>query len=434
MDRTIPADRAPHRATLAASALVDSLGDGLYLAGSALFFTRGLGLSVGSVGLGLSVAGVLGLLGSSRLGRLADRFGPRGVLVAMMTGQGLSVAGYVLVGNVAGLVIAATLAALCRQGAQGARGALIGRFGGADASTLRSYLHAVTNVGIAAGAAAAGLAIARDTHTAYLTLILADVATFLVAAAIAATLPSVRPLPRDTHGATGRAVRDYRYLATTFLNGVVALQFVISGYLLPLWVLLHTHAPRWISSQLLMLNTVLIVLFQVRVSGRFKGLARSARAYWLGGLYIAGGCVLFGASTFGGTAAIATVLLLLAMVAASAGELLTLAGGFGISFALAPPAALGEYQAVWAAGSGAAFAVGPGLLTLICLKGGAGGWLALAAVMVASSVTLAAVASRTHIRTWPGRDGSAHSVEPTPPGANTPSSQTTHDGRAAHAS
>lgn len=394
MRRNSPSARSPQRAKLAVTALVDSVGDGLFLAGSALFFTRGLGLSVESVGLGLSIAGVLGLLGSAHLGRLADRFGPRELFVAMMVGQALAVTGYIFVSDVSGLVVTATVAALCRQGAQAARGALVGRFGGDDAATLRSYLHAAMNVGLAAGAALAGLAIARDTHTAYLVLVLADVATFVAAGLVALSLPRVEPLPAGTRAQGGRALRDRRYLLMVFLNAVMSLQFVVSGYLLPLWVLLGTHAPRWFASQLLLLNTVLIVVFQVRVSARFKGLVRAAQAYRLGGLYVGGAFVLFAAAGYGPTAWSAALLLVLAMVAASVGELFMSAGGFGISFAVAPLSALGEYQGVWAAGFGASVALGPGLLTLVCLKGGTAGWVALGVVMVCASTLMALSATR----------------------------------------
>jgi MFS family permease len=394
MRRSIPVERSPQRTKLAAIALVDSIGDGLFLAGSALFFTRGLGLPVGSVGLGLSIAGVVGLLGSAQLGRLADRFGPREVFVIMMAGQAIAVAGYVFVSGVSGLVVAAALAASCRQGAQAARGALVGRFGGEDAATLRSYLHAATNVGIAAGAALAGLAIARDTYAAYLVLVLADVATFLTAGLLAITLPRVRPLAPEAGPLARRALADRRYLAMVFLNAVMSLQFVVSGYLLPLWVVLGTNAPRWFASQLLLLNTVLIVLFQVRVSARFKGLVRAARAYRLGGLYVGAAFVLFAAAAHGRTPLGAALILVAAMVTASVGELFTSAGGFGISFAVAPAGAVGEYQGLWGAGFGASVALGPGLLTMVCLQGGTAGWVGLAALMVISSSVMAVTASR----------------------------------------
>jgi MFS family permease len=63
--------------------LVDATGTGLYLAGSALFFTQIIGLSAAQVGLGLSVAGVLGILSPIPFGKLADRWGPRAVLLLL---------------------------------------------------------------------------------------------------------------------------------------------------------------------------------------------------------------------------------------------------------------------------------------------------------------------------------------------------------------
>src|SRR5262249_58689599 len=61
---------------LALAALIDSTGTGLFMTGSAIYFTRVVGLSAAQVGLGLSVAGLVGLLGSVPIGVLGDRFGP----------------------------------------------------------------------------------------------------------------------------------------------------------------------------------------------------------------------------------------------------------------------------------------------------------------------------------------------------------------------
>ncbi len=382
------------RRVFAAAALVDSSGDGLYLAGSALFFTRGQGLSIATVGLGLSIAGVVGLAVAPVIGRLADRFGPRDVFVLLMVVQTLAVASYAVVHGLLALAFSASLAAICRQGAQAARGALIGQLAGAAAAQLRSYVHAVTNVGIAVGAALAGLAVARDTHSAYVALMLADAATFAVAAALVATLPR-RPLavrPADVRAAS--ALRDSRYVALTALNGLLALQFVVSGYLLPLWVVYHTHAPRWLASPLLLVNTGLIVLLQVRVSRRFAGLAGSARAYRLGGAALGTSFLLFATAAFAGGRLAATVWLLAAIVVASVAELLTLAGAFGVSFGLAPAHALGEYQGLWNVGSGASLAIGPGLLTAVCLRGGTWGWAGLAAVVTLAGGLAGLIARR----------------------------------------
>lgn len=379
------------RRTLAAAALIDSLGDGLYLAGSALFFTRGLGLPVAQVGLGLSIAGIIGLLVGAEIGRLADRFGPREVFVSLMILQTVAVAGYTIVTGLVLLVPMATIAAVCRQGAQAARGAMIGQVGGNDAATLRSYLHAVINVGIAGGAALAGLALAKDTHTAYVALMLADATTFTVAALIALLLPATPAATRTTGKSKRLALSDRRFVGLTALSGVLSLQFVISGYLLPLWVVLHTHAPRWLASPLLLLNTGLIVLLQVRVSTRYKGLHRAAIAVRIAGILLALACITFGTAHYSHSTLLATGVLLLAMAIASIAEVYTLAAAFGISFGMAPAHAIGEYQGVWNLGFGTAVAVGPGLLTLVVLEGGPIGWLGLGAVLLATALVMGSV-------------------------------------------
>jgi hypothetical protein len=77
---------------------------------------------------------------------------------------------------------------------------------------------------------------------------------------------------------------------------------------------------------------------------------------------------------------------------ASLAELLTLTGAFGVSFGLAPEHAVGEYQGVWNVGNGASLAIGPGLLSAVCLRGGTLGWAVLAvAVALAGWATSALV-------------------------------------------
>jgi hypothetical protein len=393
---------APRR-ILAAAALIDSLGDGLYLAGSALFFTRGLGLPVTQVGLGLSIAGIIGLLIGAEIGRLADRFGPREVFATLMLLQTLAVAGYVLVTGVVSLIAAATVAAVCRQGAQASRGAMIGQIGGDDAATLRSYLHAVINVGIAGGAALAGLALAKDTHAAYVTLMLADAATFTIAAVIALLLPATQAASRTVGKSRRLALSDRRFVELTALSGVLSLQFVISGYLLPLWVVLHTDAPRWLASPLLLLNTALIVAFQVRVSTKYKGLHRAAVAVRVAGALLALACVVFGTAHYSHSSLLAAGVLLTAMTIASVAELFFTTAAFGISFGLAPVHAVGEYQGVWNLGFGTSVALGPGLLTLVVLEGGPVGWYALGAVLLVTALVMGRVTTGAAIAAEPSQ-------------------------------
>ena len=68
---------------LVASSLIDWTGTGFYLAISAIFLTRSVGLSPGQVGIALAAAGGVAFAGSVHVGRLADRFGHREALVAL---------------------------------------------------------------------------------------------------------------------------------------------------------------------------------------------------------------------------------------------------------------------------------------------------------------------------------------------------------------
>jgi hypothetical protein len=252
----------------------------------------------------------------------------------------------------------------------------------------------VVNVGIAGGAACAALAIARDTHTAYLILMLVDAATFAVAGALVGTLPRLPVVPPPVGVRGGSALRDRRYAALMVLNGVLALQFVVSGYLLPLWVVYHTRAPGWLASPLLLVNTGLIVLLQVRVSRRFAGLLRSALAFRLGGPTLGISFLLFAVAAYAANPARAALWLVAAIVVASLAELLTLAGAFGVSFGLAPAHAVGEYQGVWNVGNGASLAIGPGLLTAVCLRGGTLGWAALAVAVTLAGWGISRIVGR----------------------------------------
>ena len=83
--------------TLAWATLVNTVGSGLWLAGVALFLTRGVGLSATSVGLGLTIAGLIGLSASVPLGRLADRWDPRSLRAVLQLAQAAVAASYLLV-------------------------------------------------------------------------------------------------------------------------------------------------------------------------------------------------------------------------------------------------------------------------------------------------------------------------------------------------
>ena len=329
---------------LLSSTLVNTTGDGLYIAGSALFFTRGLGLPVAKVGLGLTCAGIVGLTAGVPLGRLADRRGPREVLIAIQLVQAVAIGSYVLVGRSLGaFVLVATVCIAGMQGADAAKGALVGRLASADPVGLRAMLQSVSNIGISVGTVLAGLALAAGTHLAYQSLMLGDAASFLGGALLLLPVPQTQAAVHPSPGIGRRrwlALRDRPYVALTAANCVMALQFFVLAFAMPLWVIGHTRAPRWLVSPMLLTNTVLIVLLQVRFSRSTKTAGGGARSIRRAGMVLAASMLLYSVASGVGELTAAAILLA-AVIAHTIGELLQSAGTFGVSYGLAPEAALG---------------------------------------------------------------------------------------------
>lgn len=89
-------DSRPERVLIAAS-FVNRVGNGLFNAASALYFTLVVGLPAAQVGAALTIAGVIGLCAGIPGGHLADRRGARTIMMLALAVQAMSMAALVLV-------------------------------------------------------------------------------------------------------------------------------------------------------------------------------------------------------------------------------------------------------------------------------------------------------------------------------------------------
>ena len=76
LDRVLPPTPLARR--LCGQSILFAVGEGFFMTGSAVFFTKIVGLSSAQVGLGLTIAGVVTFFFAVPLGKLADRIGPSG--------------------------------------------------------------------------------------------------------------------------------------------------------------------------------------------------------------------------------------------------------------------------------------------------------------------------------------------------------------------
>lgn len=399
-------DRTLHR--LLTITLVDTLGRGAFFTLTSLYLTTIVGITPVAVGLGLTVAGAVGVASSLAFGHLADRFSARRMLLWLHLLQGTALIGYVLVHDLTSLVLTASVVTLAQQGGSSVRSAAVGRaFPGTERVRVRATMRTVTNVGIGIGTAVAAVPLAIGTGGAYRVTMIAAGILFLVSALLVVGLPGARiDAPSTDRTETGTAAvrartgqspyRDPRFLAVTALTGVFGIQFGLFEIAVPLWVVQHTVAPDVLVSPLLLVNTLAVVLLQVRMSRGTDTVAGAGRVMRHAGLLMALACILWAAAGWvvGDDwlpATLAAVLLVVAAVAHSLAEITSSAAGWALSFELAPADRVGAYQGVYGTGYAIGAMVAPTVVTLTAIDLGTAGWAILAVVFLGSASGTAAV-------------------------------------------
>lgn len=387
--RVLPPGAAGRRLVLLT--LVDSVGTGLFLAGSVLFFTRVIGLSTGQIGLGLSLAGVASFVSLVPTGVVADRWGAQPALVALQAWRALWFAAYTAVAGMAGfLVVAIALGAAERPTVPITQAVVAAAVEDTERVRTLAVMRSVRNVGFALGAALATLVIAANTPSAYRLLVLADAASFAVVAILLARLRLPAPARTARAAAPGRSLRSFRdggYLLLAACNGVLYLHTLLLAVAIPLWITKHTAVPAVVVGVVVLLNTVLAVVLQVPLSRGADAPAVAARRQLQAGLALAGCCGLL-VLTGQASAAVGTLLVLVAVVALTLGEIWQSAGGWGLSFAYAPQDRRSAYLSVYNLGATGTAIAGPALLTSAVVDRAAPGWLGLAAGFLAVGATV----------------------------------------------
>ena len=368
---------------MAAADFVGALGWGAFAAGSAVFFTRSVGLSAAQVGVGLSSAAAAGLAVAVPAGRLVDRIGPIRVLITASLCSMVLFASYALVHSFAAfLVVVTLLGVLQRLDRISIQAVIAGLLERGDRVHVSAFLRSVNNAGFAIGATLAGVVVALDTRPAYLALPLGNVVATGVMVSLRSRLPRVPPAPPRGEGEPRWiALRDRPFLALTALYGLARLDGTLLDVAVPLWILHHTQAPRPVIAILAIVNTVLVVALQVRTARGTETRHGIVRAKRSASLVMIAACFVFASSGWVGESG-AILLLIAGMTLLTTGELLISAAGWSMVYGLARPHAQGEYGAVFGLGTSTMQLGGPALVVLLTDRYGVVGWGAVAAVYV----------------------------------------------------
>ena len=381
-------------ARLLLAGLIDWTGTGFYLAISAIFLTRAVGLTPPQVGVALAAVGIVAFAGSVPLGRLADRAGQTQTLFVLLLVRAAAFAALATIPALPLTLALLAVIALADQAAASVTQALAGELVPPhERVAFMARYRTVINIGITLGTVPAGIVLA-GAH-AFGILLAANAASYLAAAVLVATLP--RP-------ERGRSAARQRWLVpsapTTALigvDGLMSMWVVVLNVGLPLWILQATPAAPALVAILYATNTVLAVLFQQRASRLVRTYVDAAKAQRAAGVLLATTCGCLAASATGSRAG-ATLLLIAAVLTLTAAELLKASAAWQITFTLAPPTRAAEFFATYGLGRMAAQIGGPVLVTAVVLALGSPGWLLLASLFLAGAAATPPLARAARAR------------------------------------
>jgi MFS family permease len=372
--------------------LINMYGIGLILTAMTLYAIKVVHLTARSSGLALTIAGLVGLLAAMPIGTLADRRGPRDINRLAMLAMAASGISFVLFARgFASYLIVAIVQASALSASVTADVALLRRVGGEEATTFRSQTQAALNLGISLGVASCGVAIQLNTVTAYRALFFGQALAGLIGIAVLGRLPKFGPLSGAHEESVVAVLKDRPFLTYAVLSGLMYMQYFVLALLLPVWVVYHTHAPRWSVSAFVIINTVLVVLYQVRIGKTVQTIKQGGGAMRRAGVIFLVSCSAMGLAT-GIPAWAALLLLAAAAMLHTYGELWHSSGTFALDFGLAPEHAQGQYQGVVAMANGAGQALSPFVLIGLVLAGGRLGFVLLGAWFTLLGLAAPAVA------------------------------------------
>lgn len=355
---------------------------------SALYFTRFIGLSVAKLGFGLTAVAIAGLLIGPLIGHLADRVGARGLLILLLGLQGAIVAAYLLIDSYLLFLLIIGAYQTCERAASAVRGGLIARAVPANEQIMvRAYVRTIVNVGFAVGALLAGIALQLDSRAAFRAFIVLAAVGYWCAALSLLQVPKVAAIPRAKAARFYAALKDKPFLLFNLLNMILAFHFAILEIGIPLWVINHTVAPKWMVTAMFLINTALVIGLQVKISLYLDRGGQHGKAFLHTGLLLAGGCLFFYLSATSHLG-LAIAALLGAALLLALGEMHQTTLAWTLAYQMAPENAQGQYQGLFATTSSTGVALGASVVTSLVLGYGRPGWIILGMIFLATALAL----------------------------------------------
>jgi MFS family permease len=350
---------------------IDSLGTGLILAFTVLYFARTTSVSLAAIGAAMTLARLLALPVPVLAGPLIDRFTARRTAA---WGNLVSVVGYLgflLAGNLWQIVVVVFLVQIGHSTYWTSSGGLVVLASQEDDRTSWfGFMTALRNTSIGLGGALAAAAFALGETTALHGIVIGNAASYVLASVLLLTWRPSEP-PHEEQPSGGPAggggyrtvLRDSPYVLLIGVNATLVYAQMLIKVLLAIYVVDALDLPAWIAGALMVVNAGLVSLTQTLVSRRASG-SRTTRVVMLAALLNAASFAVF-AAVYAAPDVIAAAGLFLAMTVFTFGEILAFPAVDTLSVSMPPARLRGRYLATYQLSWTVGEVTAPGLLTLL---------------------------------------------------------------------
>jgi MFS family permease len=391
-----------HQRTYISAYAVGMLANGVFLPIYVLYLIQILGIPNAQAALAIAIAGLIGLPLTLVAGDLADRLGPRRVVLFGLAGQVVGMGCYVFIQGFWSLLAVVMSMNVFAYAYLASEGALLRRIGGQDTVTFRSQVQVLGSIAVTVGALVAGVGISIGTPWAYRVMFLAVAAAYLVVIAITLRIPDYEPLPKPESTGEQKAprwivFRDRPFIAYALISGCLTVSSFVEHMLLPIWIVVHTSAPRWTVAMAFVVSTGVSILLQMRLSRDIRSTRQAGTALLRSGVTLLAGYLILAAMQ-GRSPWLATVLVVVGVALVSVAQIWLISGRFVFEFNLPPAHAQGQYDGFLNTVMTLSVTAAPLVLIGLVADRGSAGWAGLGLLFLVLGMlgpSVAAWADRT---------------------------------------